>query len=288
MALPAIHTKAASEIDISDIEALLGVPEDSRLEFKSGLHYEKGQAHCWEASQTLADASAVEIAREVAAFANASGGVVVLGIQEKSPESVAVAPSAVPFCEKLAVALEQSIRDRIDPPLTQLEVKVVSVPELGGSGYLVLRVPSSGRRPHIVKAKKNFIIPIRKGRAVDNISAREMQDLALRAYFQSENVSNRLLKLKSDAVRDNSHLKIRRANFVSEPTFSIHVAAVPSEPLSLYRVSSSEKYDLVIETVTARTKPEDYGLDCTFRWARNSFSPKFLAGYRRMTAEIFQ
>jgi predicted HTH transcriptional regulator len=178
VALPAIHTRVPAEICLADLEALVGLVEDAKLEFKSGLHYESGQPDSWAASQRLADASAIEIARQVAGFANANGGVVVLGMEESGAEATGLVPLAQ--CEALADALERSVRARIDPPLPQLDVKAVPSPEDDGSGFIIFRVGVSARRPHIVQAKKSFLLPIRKGRETASMSGREMQDLALR------------------------------------------------------------------------------------------------------------
>jgi hypothetical protein len=67
---------------------------------------------------------------------------------------------------------------------------------------------------------------------------------------------------------------MRRANFVGEPTFSVHVAATPSEPTSIYRISSARQLDLSLDPVYARSKPNERGVDCTFHWQMGAFEPK--------------
>jgi hypothetical protein len=89
--------------------------------------------------------SNVELARDLASF-SVDGGIVVVGIDEKSPGSPLSPVPLKGLCERI----EQIARMRVDPPL-QVTCTPVSSGTDDGSGYLIVRVPASALAPHQVQ-----------------------------------------------------------------------------------------------------------------------------------------
>jgi hypothetical protein len=88
--------------------------------------------------------SNVELARDLASF-SVDGGIVVVGIDEKSPGSPLFPVPLKGLCERI----EQIARMRVDPPL-QVTCTPVSSGMDDGSGYVIVRVPASALAPHQV------------------------------------------------------------------------------------------------------------------------------------------
>ena len=115
-----ILTKPADQLGINDLQALIdsSVQEDERIEFKRGLSAEKGQVDPWYNGGKLGKKAKTEILEESVAFANAFGGTLILGIEEKkSPNGPGVANkiSSIPRCAELASSLELIFRDCVEP-----------------------------------------------------------------------------------------------------------------------------------------------------------------------------
>ena len=129
-------SKPASEIGLADIDALVssGLPEGEQVEFKRSLSTAKGKPDPWEDGKEPGDRAKIEILEEVTAFANAYGGVLVLGIEESLTKSaVASAIAPVPRCTDLAERFKLVFRDCVEPQLSGLEViAVLTAGESGG------------------------------------------------------------------------------------------------------------------------------------------------------------
>lgn len=89
--------------------------------------------------------SNVELARDLASF-SVDGGIIVVGIDEKSPDDPLYPVPLKGLCERI----EQIARLRVDPPL-QVTCTPVSSGTDDGSGYVIARVPASALAPHQVQ-----------------------------------------------------------------------------------------------------------------------------------------
>jgi hypothetical protein len=124
-----------------------GCPESQTLDFKRELP-EKN-----ERDKIDPDKYKDELCKDVAAFANADGGHLVYGIQEKA----GVANDIVPISTESADAAERRIRHvlegRIEPQIHGLTFHKI---DFAGAGYvLILRVPASYDGPHCIRTEKN-------------------------------------------------------------------------------------------------------------------------------------
>ena len=105
-----VLSKPADQISIGDIESLIDsqVPESEQIEFKESLPARRNSTDPWiEGKNTIGNQAKDKILEEVVAFANAYGGVCLLGIKESSTKPpVAAEISPIPRCTDLAERLK--------------------------------------------------------------------------------------------------------------------------------------------------------------------------------------
>src|ERR1700704_4742865 len=131
--------------------------EGTELELKSDLPTRDGRLDAWHTGGSIGDYARNEIAEEIIAFANTVGGVLCLGIKETADHPKrADTPNPMPRVHDLARRLRQAVYGIIDPPLPVLEATGVELQS--GSGVVLLRVPSSRRRPHRHQVSKEVFV----------------------------------------------------------------------------------------------------------------------------------
>ena len=174
-----VLSKPAEQINIRDIEALieLEVPEGEQIEFKQTLAAKGSEVDSWIAGKgQIGDRAKNELLHEVVAFSNAHGGVLVLGVREsRTRPPVAVEITPIPGCADLAERFKLVFRDRVEPPLPQIEV--FAVPVKGEEGVVVCRVGQSRGAPH--RVTRTLLCPVRRSDRCEPMTMREIQDLTL-------------------------------------------------------------------------------------------------------------
>jgi hypothetical protein len=145
-----LSTLPIDSINVGDIEALVGVEESPSLEFKRSLPTTDGRPDRWMSDQSkIGGYARDQIAKEIVAFANAYGGVVIIGVDEtddKPARAKGIFESPIPRVAECAERLARALRDIIDPPLHNLEA--VGISSSGGAGIILLRVGPSPSAPH--------------------------------------------------------------------------------------------------------------------------------------------
>jgi len=106
--------------------------ESQFLEFKSGGTHKVGEA--WS--------------RELSAFANTDGGVVVWGLRTERHDGVDYASTLekVPNPLDLKAELEKQLQHGTDPPVSGVEI--LPFPSSGDPGFVVCHIPESTYKPH--------------------------------------------------------------------------------------------------------------------------------------------
>ena len=139
-------SKPIGEIGFADVQALIDseVPEGEQIEFKRELPGEGGRPDPWMDNGKLGSYAKDRILREVVAFANAYGDVLVLGIDESDEKpAVATEITRIPRCADLAESLKLVFRDRVEPQLARIDI--AGIPTRGdGSGVVVICVGNAG------------------------------------------------------------------------------------------------------------------------------------------------
>ena len=166
-----IRTKPFTSITLADVEDLVlrEVREDHTMEFKEQLNLEDRDAR-------------VEFLKDVTAFANASGGTIVIGAVEGDTDrrglivevrGVSGSPDA------LGLAIDAALRDGVDERLSGVLHR--ALPVGGGRHIHVIRVPASPHAPHMIKlrtAEGRFYV--RGNVSTDPMTARQIKELAVR------------------------------------------------------------------------------------------------------------
>jgi predicted HTH domain antitoxin len=170
----------------------LELKEGTDLEFKGALATKDGSDDRWiTTGDRIGDEAKRDLTKELVGFANASGGTLILGIEEsedKPPRARRVRP--LPKVIELADRLKMACRDLAEPRIPHLSV--VGVPtDSDGSGVVILRV--EGRSllgPHRHSRDKEFYI--RRNDESMPMTVEEIRRYSIGLQQRSEAVQARL------------------------------------------------------------------------------------------------
>ena len=216
-----IIAKPADEITIDDITELIAsqVPEGERLEFKETLPSRRQTPDPWiQGRNRISDRAKDALLAEAVAFANAYGGVLLIGVEETdSDPGVASAIQPIPRCQELGDRLRLVFRDRVEPQLPRLEI--FGVPSEGDNGVVVIRVGQSRLAPH--RVKKTRVCPIRRADRCEEMSMREIQDMTLNVSRGLERLDTKF-RVRSERFPDE-------LNFLHTPhdAFGFRLTGIP-------------------------------------------------------------
>ncbi len=190
-----LFVASIDEIEFQDISELVstGAEEGIRLEFKGALSTNDGQPDRWMRNQSgIGRVARDDIAKEIVAFANAYGGVIIIGIDETNdhPKRAAqLASPQIPHVVDCAEQLARALRSIIDPPIPMLDIRGVPSSPSSGEGAILVRVSSSPSAPH------GFGVPpaayIRHGSESKPLSMRELQSMFFERRTRLERVTSR-------------------------------------------------------------------------------------------------
>lgn len=162
--------KSLESLEKSDLEILISdrVVEGQRIEYKS---------------QMYANNQKIEMLKDITAMANAEGGYLILGISEDGdgyPQALLGIGNGEDEKDKILQSCHSSIEDRI----LGLRIKVV---EIGSSkSVLVISIPGSSRKPHMVTFDRHNKFYIRHDRHNLSMSLSEVKEtfLAVEGYME--------------------------------------------------------------------------------------------------------
>jgi hypothetical protein len=175
-----LFSKPLQQVDASDIQQLVDerCAESSEVEFKRTLPDSKGAVAQWiTGKDAIGDYARDQVLGELVAFANATGGFVILGIgetQDKPPRAKEIVP--LPRVGELARRFEDQIRTCVDPQLSRFGVKPV-ITDGSDAGVLILYTGASRRAPH--RLTTNLHSYVRRGSSSVRMSMHEIQDMTL-------------------------------------------------------------------------------------------------------------
>jgi Schlafen, AlbA_2 len=197
-----LFVASIDEIEFQDISDLVstGTEEGIRLEFKGALSTSDGGPDRWMRDQSAIGRFARDdIAKEIVAFANAYGGVIIIGIDETNdhPKRAAqLASPQIPHVADCAEQLARALRSIIDPPIPMLDVRGV-VSSATGEGVVLIRVQSSPSAPHGYGTPP--LAYVRHGSESRPLSMRELQSTFFERRTRLERVTSRQNELSAFA-----------------------------------------------------------------------------------------
>jgi hypothetical protein len=139
--------------DIVVQAAAAGTVEGDNLDWKSKL----------PAQKNLADS---ELPKDAAAFANATGGLLVFGVTETEGAAESVV-GVDEFTENYERSIRQCLQRNVQPPLYNVRISPATTDD--GKTVVTVLVPQSAHAPHFIKAggDHTFRAPLRDGRDTD-------------------------------------------------------------------------------------------------------------------------
>lgn len=171
--------KALRDIREDDVRALVesGLAEHLQLEYKSTL-YENN------------DPGRREFLLDVCMFANALGGIILVGIPEQRddqgrptgiPDAAATIGVEVPNPEAILGAYDARVMEAVEE---RLSLESASIEVGNGRRVLAIRIPNSAKKPHSVRHQGHIYFPSRRERQRYHLGVRELKDLAMRTAGQ--------------------------------------------------------------------------------------------------------
>jgi hypothetical protein len=174
---------------LEDIHALVrnGASEGKSLEFKSD-HYGRR------------DEDRREFAADVSAMANASGGDLVIGVEEVKGVASGVPGVEVEDPDGLVLAVSNFLRSAFEPEIHGVRLRWFPIHQ--NRGVLLIRVPRSWRAPHRVMVAKDYRFFFRDENGKHPMSVNDLR----RSFLLSGEVEDRIHAFRSrriDAVKTN-------------------------------------------------------------------------------------
>jgi hypothetical protein len=223
-----------------DIANLIGTEEGPRTEFKRTLATSDGRPDRWMMDQSrIGNVARDDIAKEVVAFANAYGGILIVGIEETDDNpkrAKSITSQQIPRVVDCAEQLDRALRSIIEPPLPMLEMR--GIVSEGDRGVLLVRVGSSPSAPH------GFGRPsaayVRRGSNSEPLTMRDLQSMFFERRTRLERVQIRRDALRSEgeqlrATWIGGELRKPYDNqvFVSNYGLFFRCSAAPSEDFAI-------------------------------------------------------
>lgn len=177
------------DIREADIRRLVesGLREYLQLEYKSALYEDN-------------DRGRREFLLDVCMFANASGGILLIGIPELRdgdgqptgiPDSAAVLGLELANPETLLNAYDARVMEAIEERLP-FEAHDVEVGQ--GRRVIAIRVPNSANKPHSVRHQGHIYFPHRRERIRSQMTVREIKELVMRTASRRQQAEEALKK----------------------------------------------------------------------------------------------
>lgn len=223
------------QLTAADIAAMVGRDAESMsLEFKVDipLHAQNQKEQLsrnvesprdqWWFGKSIAAHGRDELLAEIVAFANASGGRLMVGIEEEEATTIARAIVPLPRIKDLAKRLEDFILSGIEPRLPQYRVRGIEVKDADW-GVLAVDIGPSRLGPHRVIG--TLAVTVRRGDKCMPMNMGEVHDMVLRNARRFDEVrlslDQRVGKLE---MAFESFLAARAGTNIITPDQSVRVA----------------------------------------------------------------
>jgi len=182
-----------------------GCPESQTLEFKSKI---PGKL----------DQDKHEICKDVVALANADGGDLVYGINEKDGIAESIAGISIEPADAAIRRINQVLDAGIEPRIHGLRIQQILVSE----GYvLILRVPSSYDSPHCIRTKNNRRFVMRNDTGVVDMSFDQIRGAFDRTATLAEQ-ARRFIANRRKLIADGQ----APVSLISGPQMVVHLVPI--------------------------------------------------------------
>jgi hypothetical protein len=187
------------DIRENDVRQLIdsGLTEHLQLEYKGAL-YDDGER------------GRREFLLDICMFANAAGGIVLLGVPERrdeqgqptgAPDPDGVLGLDVPNPEAVLNAYDARVMEAIEE---RLALESASVDLRDGRRVLAIRVPNSTNKPHSVRHQGHIFFPSRRERQRYHMTVREIKDLVMKTASRLQQAEDLLQESFLEVARPTS------------------------------------------------------------------------------------
>lgn len=163
------------------------IEEDIDLDFKRALYELRGS-------------NAREFAKDIAAFANTRGGLIVIGIDET--DAGGVANELVPVAFPTEAELERRLADAVanySAPRALFRVRRVPSPGDPNKGFVLIFVPKSTLAPHAIRDEERLRFVVREQRQARNLAEHEVATLYRERFTRLSDIDARSAVIVRDA-----------------------------------------------------------------------------------------
>ena len=190
-----VRTKPREQVGMNDIHELINsrVPEGEHFEFKETLPGKGKHRDSWiRGKNNIGQEAKNKVLEEAVAFANAHGGVLLIGIKESDTEEPPFAAEITPLprCAALVDRFSSIFSACVEPQIPSLEVFAVPTECDDHSGVLVIRVGRSRLAPHRVTTTRECTV--RRRDRCEKLTMWEIQDMTLNTSRGMERFEGRL------------------------------------------------------------------------------------------------
>lgn len=296
----------------ADLQAMIGRDvEGERLEFKVDIpvhrQSQREQAaqgirpprDAWWTGKQLADYGRDKLLEEVVAFANAQGGVLLLGIDEDPSTTLATAIIPLPRIADLEVRFRDYLLSCIEPRLPQMALRAIETDGKGG-GVLAVEVQPSRLGPHRVTG--TLQIPIRRADKCMAMTMPEVNAMVLRNARRFDEVRSTLdrraeeveigfyqflrrgIDIKVSGGSEDSHIDIWLQQ-KKLSAYGIRVTICAHDDLGIVRIGTLDHLIPDKRCVAEQTNqgPVTH-LEMVGLWPESGYSERFLGGVRCVSA----
>jgi Schlafen, AlbA_2 len=242
--------KPTQSIDIAEIIKLVEdkIAENANVDFKS-KQYEKGPKGLHE------------LLKDITAFANATGGYLIIGIAEDDKNRASTFEH-IENAEAVRESIIARCLEKIEPRMTSLDIKLFKV---DGKDILIVKIPEAEKKPLCAQPDAEHNYYWRRYEDVNKI----MSHAEIEACFEGNQnlvTKSELLELQENLIsHKESEIEIRDDNFFhiqssekiiahlesqflsnirNEPSYRIWVCPIPINKINL-RENRNELFDLI-------------------------------------------
>lgn len=178
-----LFNKPLNQVKLDDIQTIFQdkVPESRILDYKLKIH-------------PMTDGGNKEFLKDVSAFANTMGGYLIYGIEEDEGIPIGIEGVYVEDFDKLKLHFENLLRTGVDPVIRGVDFQAVDLDD--SKKIVIIEVPRSIARPHVVKIKNHFRF---YGRNSAGVYPLEIVDLK-RAFLASETLATSIRNFRADRL----------------------------------------------------------------------------------------
>lgn len=178
-----VFGKDLCEVNVEDLMMLIEerISEDKVLDFKRDLKVD-------------ADIDKKELAKDVCAFANSSGGIILIGVDEDDNAKASELTGVDIKSEDVLIRkIQQILQARISPRIPGIRFRKIDLEN--GRSVFAVEIPKSFVSPHMVKEDRFYFR--------DSAMRHMMDEQELRiAFVASENVKERVKQLRERRIMD--------------------------------------------------------------------------------------